>query len=138
MTALLSCDEGYNSQFHAGGSFRKKEPVSLKATAIVNQLGWCGFIKLLAHLPGFVALFSRLVKDPRVSLRAKLFLAGVFAYIIIPTDLLPDLMIGLGQMDDLAVLLAGLKFFLKLCPSEVVEEHLRAVSAGQTGDMRGA
>jgi uncharacterized membrane protein YkvA (DUF1232 family) len=120
------------------GSFRKKEPVSLKATAIVKQLGWCGFIKLLAHLPGFVALFSRLVKDPRVSLRAKLFLAGVFAYIIIPTDLLPDWMIGLGQMDDLAVLLAGLKFFLKLCPSEVVEEHLRAVSAGQTGDMRGA
>lgn len=112
--------------------------MSWKATAGVKQLGWRRFGKLLAHLPSFLALFSRLVKDPRVSLRAKLFLAGVFAYIIIPTDLLPDFLIGLGQMDDLAALLAGLKFFLKLCPPEVVEEHLRAVSAAHRSAARGA
>ena len=112
--------------------------MSLKSTAIIGQLGWRGFIKLLAHLPSFAALFSRLVQDPRVSLRAKLFLAAIFAYLILPADLVPDFLIGPGQVDDLAILLAGLKFFLKLCPPEVVEEHLRAVRAPRGDRWRSA
>ncbi len=112
--------------------------MALKPTAALRRLGWRGLIKLIAHLPRFVALFSRLVQDPRVSLRAKLFLAGVFAYLILPADLVPDVLIGVGQIDDLAVLLAGLKFFLKLCPPEVVEEHLRAVSRRSQDRLRSA
>lgn len=110
----------------------------LKPSAVIGQLGWRGFIKLLLHLPSFAALFSRLVQDPRVSLRAKLLLAAVLAYLLIPADLVPDFLIGLGQADDVAVLLAGLKFFLKLCPPEVLEEHLRAVSARRGDRLRRA
>ncbi|HWP23033.1 MAG TPA: DUF1232 domain-containing protein [Candidatus Binatia bacterium] len=110
----------------------------MKPSPVIGQLGWRGFIKLLAHLPSFVGLFSRLVQDPRVSLRAKLFLAAVLTYLLIPADLIPDFLIGLGQADDLAVLLAGLKLFLKLCPTEVVEEHLRAVSVRRGNRLRRA
>lgn len=112
--------------------------MALKPTAALRRLGWRGLIKLIAHLPRFAALFSRLVQDPRVPLRAKLFLAGVFVYLILPTDLVPDVLIGLGQIDDLAVLLAGVKFFLKLCPPEVVEEHLRALSRRSQDRLRSA
>jgi uncharacterized membrane protein YkvA (DUF1232 family) len=45
--------------------------------------------------------------------------------------LLPDFLIGVGQLDDLAVILGGLKLFLRLCPGEVVQEHLKAISAGR-------
>lgn len=110
--------------------------MALKPTGIIRQLGWRGFFQLLSHLPSFVKLFSRLIKDPRVSLNAKLLLAGSLVYVIVPTDLLPDFLIGVGQMDDLAVVLAGLKFFLQLCPPEVVQEHLRAISARQKGGKR--
>ena len=105
--------------------------MALKATGIVKQLGWLGFFQLITHLPSFLNLFSRLIKDPRVSLTTKLLLVGSLVYVIVPTDILPDFLLGVGQMDDLAVVLAGSKFFLQLCPPEVVREHLRAIAAGQ-------
>jgi len=105
--------------------------MALKPTGIIRHLGWRGFFQLLTHLPSFVKLFSRLIKDPRVSASPKLIVAGILAYVILPTDLLPDFLIGVGQLDDLAVILSGLKLFLRLCPSEVVQEHLKAISAGR-------
>jgi hypothetical protein len=37
--------------------------------------------------------------------------------------------LGLGQLDDLMVILLGLKFFLRLCPQEVVQEHVQSIAA---------
>jgi uncharacterized membrane protein YkvA (DUF1232 family) len=71
----------------------------------------------------------RLVNDSRVPAGAKLLLVGVLTYLILPTDLVPDFFPGLGQLDDLAVILGGLKLFLRLCPPEVVQEHVRAIAA---------
>lgn len=105
--------------------------MALKPTGIIRQLGWRGFFQLLTHLPSFAKLFSRLIKDPRVAASPKLVVAGILAYVILPMDLLPDFLIGVGQMDDLAVILGGLKLFLRLCPSVVVHEHLKAISAGR-------
>jgi uncharacterized membrane protein YkvA (DUF1232 family) len=36
---------------------------------------------------------------------------------------------GLGQLDDVAVLLIGIKLFIELSPPDVVHEHLRALGA---------
>jgi len=105
--------------------------MALKPTGIIRQIGWRGFFQLLTHLPSFVKLFSRLIKDPRVSASPKLLIAGILTYVILPTDLLPDFLIGVGQLDDLAVILGGLKLFLRLCPGEIVQEHLKAISAGR-------
>jgi uncharacterized membrane protein YkvA (DUF1232 family) len=103
--------------------------MAIKPTGVIRQLGWRNFFQLLIHLPSFVKLFSRLIKDPRVSASPKLVVAGILAYVILPTDLLPDFLVGIGQMDDLAVIIGGLKLFLNLCPSEVVQEHLKAIAA---------
>ncbi len=94
-------------------------------------LGLANLIRLVRHIPSFLKLFFRLVKDPRVALRAKLILLGVLTYIIFPIDLLPDLLLGLGQLDDLVVLLLGLKLFIRLCPKDVVREHVRVIAAGR-------
>jgi len=103
--------------------------MALKTAGVIRQLGWRNFFRLLTHLPSFVKLFALLIKDPRVSVSPKLVLAGILAYVILPADLLPDFLIGVGQLDDLAVILGGLKLFLGLCPSEVVQEHLKAIAA---------
>jgi len=71
------------------------------------------------------------VKDSRVGLRPKLVLAGVLAYLVLPTDLVPDFLPVLGQVDDLVVIFLGLKLFIRLCPKEVVQEHVRSIAAGR-------
>jgi uncharacterized membrane protein YkvA (DUF1232 family) len=104
--------------------------MAINSTEAIKNLGWGRFFQLLAHLPSFLKLFSRLVKDPRVNLAPKLVLLGVLAYVALPIDLVPDFVPGLGQADDVAVLLAGLKLFLRLCPPEVVQEHVKSIAAG--------
>jgi uncharacterized membrane protein YkvA (DUF1232 family) len=42
-------------------------------------------------------------------------------------DLVPDALLGLGQLDDLAVILLGVKAFIDLCPPEIVKEHLAEI-----------
>jgi uncharacterized membrane protein YkvA (DUF1232 family) len=105
--------------------------MALKATGIVKQLGWRGFFQLITHLPSFLKLFSRLTKDARVPVTSKLILVGILAYVVLPADLVPDFLIGVGQLDDLAVILGGLRLFIRLCPPQIVQEHLRAISAGR-------
>ena len=103
----------------------------LSAKGLVKKLGWGGFLRLLVNLPKFLRLISRLAIDVRVSLGPKLVLMGILAYVVLPTDLMPDFLFGVGQLDDLAVILGGLKLFLRLCPEAVVQEHLEALAAGR-------
>jgi uncharacterized membrane protein YkvA (DUF1232 family) len=105
--------------------------MALRAKSLVGKLGWGGFFRLLRHLPKFLKLFGRLAADPRVSPAAKLVLVAGAVYLILPTDLVPDFLIGVGQLDDLAVVLGALKLFLRLCPEAVVAEHLEALSVGR-------
>jgi uncharacterized membrane protein YkvA (DUF1232 family) len=59
--------------------------------------------------------------DPRTSLSAKATLIGALAYFILPTDVIPDFIAGLGYSDDLAVLLAA----LQATRGYVREEHVK-------------
>ncbi|MGH7797647.1 MAG: YkvA family protein [Candidatus Binatia bacterium] len=105
--------------------------MALKTTSLVRRLGWGGFFRLLTHLPSFLKLFSRLAKDSRVLPGAKLVLVGILVYLVLPTDLIPDFLPVMGQLDDLAVILGGLKLFLRLCPADVVQQHVKALAAGK-------
>ncbi len=98
---------------------------------LLRSFGLRRAIQLFAYFPSFVKLFARLVKDPRVALGPKLVLVGVLAYLIFPADLLPDLFLGLGQLVDLVVIYLALKLFLRLCPKEVVQNHVQAIAAGR-------
>lgn len=87
-------------------------------------------LTILRHLPNFVRLYWRLFRDPRVSLLAKGVLIAAAAYLALPVDLVPDLVPVLGQLDDIAVLIGACKLFIQLCPSAVVEEHVRRIARG--------
>lgn len=61
--------------------------------------------------------------DRATPLRAKGILVGALAYFILPVDAVPDLLVGLGFTDDLAVLLAA----FNVVTSHIREDHrLRA------------
>jgi uncharacterized membrane protein YkvA (DUF1232 family) len=73
-----------------------------------------------------------LLWDPRVPLWTKLIpLIGVL-YILSPIDIIPDPILGLGQLDDLGVLLIGLRMFMHFVPEDVLRIH--AVKRGSTGN----
>jgi len=105
--------------------------MKLSPIALLRRLELQRFIQFVAHLPSFVKLFSRLVRDPRVSLSPKLILLAVLAYVILPGDLVPDFLLGLGQVDDLLVIFLGLNLFLRLCPRAIVREHVQVIAAGR-------
>jgi uncharacterized membrane protein YkvA (DUF1232 family) len=105
--------------------------MAINPTETIRSLGWGRFFQLLVHLPSFLKLFLRLVKDPRVNLAPKLVVLGILAYLVLPTDLVPDFVPGVGHTDDVAVVLAGLKLFLRLCPPAVVQEHVKSIAAGK-------
>jgi uncharacterized membrane protein YkvA (DUF1232 family) len=77
----------------------------------------------------------RLFWDRRVPFLAKLIPPAALAYILFPVDILPDVALGLGQLDDIAVLLIGLKLFIEVAPPDVVREHLIALGA-RIGEWR--
>ncbi len=69
-------------------------------------------------------LIWRLLRDKRVSPLAKMVFLVPLVYLILPYDLLPDIAIpGLGQLDDLLLLVLTCRLFLALCPNELVLEH---------------
>lgn len=65
----------------------------------------------------------RLLRDGRVPLGFKLIPFLALAYILLPWDFLPDPVLGLGQLDDLALVLLGIELFVNLCPTELVRQH---------------
>jgi len=71
-------------------------------------------------------LVWRLLNDGRVSPWLKLIPALTLLYLISPIDLLPDFLVGPGQLDDLGVILLGLWLFLVLAPRDLVQEHTGA------------
>jgi uncharacterized membrane protein YkvA (DUF1232 family) len=71
----------------------------------------------------------RLFWDQRVPLWTKLIPPVALGYVLFPLDIIPDVVPGLGQLDDVAVLLIGVKLFIELSPPDVVHEHLRALGA---------
>ena len=96
-------------------------------------------LRFLFHIPNFVRLVWRLLKDPNVRAYKKalpILAAFVSAgYLLFPFDLLPDPYAILGQLDDATVLLLILVpsvwLFVRMCPKELVRKYSREISQGR-------
>lgn len=72
----------------------------------------------------------RLFLDRRVPLWTKVVPPAALAYVLSPIDILSDFPpMGLNQLDDVAVVLLGVKLFIELAPPDVVREHLEDLGA---------
>ena len=79
---------------------------------------------ILAEIIKNIKLIWRLLNDGRISPWIKMIVPATLLYLLFPFDIVPDLAPGLGQLDDIAVILLGLKFFVEMCPEEIVRQHL--------------
>jgi len=86
-------------------------------------------INLLSEVVREARLTWYLLTDGRVSSWVKMIPLATLLYILSPIDLLFDPILGLGQLDDLAALIVGVKLFIEMCPREVVREHLERMTS---------
>lgn len=87
-----------------------------------------------AKEPGFwreiwqqARLVFYLVRDPEVPFYLKLLPFAAFAYLLLPFDIITDLVPVIGQLDDVTALLIFSKVFIELAPPEVVARHMAAI-----------
>jgi uncharacterized membrane protein YkvA (DUF1232 family) len=94
-----------------------------KPVVAQNQVG------ALAQIVRTLRLVWRLFNDSRVHWFPKLIIPAAILYVLSPIDLIPDVILGLGQLDDLGVLALAIALFIEFCPRAIVEEHRRALVA---------
>ena len=75
-----------------------------------------------------------LLWDNRISGWIKLIIPLSLVYLIFPLDIIPDVIPGLTQLDDLGVILLGMTLFVKLCPPELVAHYRNRIEAGADND----
>lgn len=73
-------------------------------------------------------LFWFLLKDRRVPLRVKALPAIALIYALSPLDFIPDALPGIGQIDDLFVVLTAIRLVSELSPALVVNQHRAAIA----------
>ena len=86
-----------------------------------------------------IRLAIRLFRDPRISSALKLAIPlFLLVYLLSPIDLVPDFLLGVGQIDDVGILGFGMlvtaMLIKRLAPREIVAQHLMAM--GLSGDDR--
>jgi uncharacterized membrane protein YkvA (DUF1232 family) len=74
-----------------------------------------------------VLLTWRLLWDKRVPWWAKLIGVAPIIYVVSPLDFIPDVILGLGQLDDLGIVIAGMRLFEAVVPDYIVQEHREAL-----------
>lgn len=71
-----------------------------------------------------IQLAWKLMRDGRISPWLRFGIpALVGLYLISPIDFLPDAVLGLGQLDDLAIIWLGLQLLLKMASPKIVDEY---------------
>jgi uncharacterized membrane protein YkvA (DUF1232 family) len=74
-------------------------------------------------IPDCLVLFRRLLADEHISRRRKLVLVAVLGYLAMPFDLVPDFIPIAGQLDDVLVVVVGLRFVLRSAGADLVAQH---------------
>lgn len=79
---------------------------------------------LLMLLPDFTVLLFRLLRDPRVDPASKAIAMMGLGYLLLPIDLIPELIFGpIGLIDDLLIAGTALSRLLNQVHPDVVRSH---------------
>lgn len=90
-------------------------------TSTTEQLKDPGFLQELWQQ---VKLVYYLLRDREVPIYLKILPFAGLLYILFPVDFLPDVIPVLGQLDDLTILIVGLKVFIEMAPADIVTRYM--------------
>lgn len=79
-------------------------------------------VELARFLADCGRLLWRVTRDPRVPWAAKAVAGGAAAYVVSPIDLVPDFLPGVGQLDDLYLLMRAMRYLASAAGYDVLYE----------------
>lgn len=133
-------DAGTSSESDAKSRFAGFDREHLEKLKQVVERFWPTVKKALRAIPFIdevvAAYFAML--DPQTPLKARLIVLGALLYFVTPFDLVPDLLLGIGFLDDASILAAAIASIRQSITPEHREAARRALSdeepgAGQDG-----
>lgn len=107
---------------------------------------WSKFIRVAASTPfaGDLLAAYYCTRDPKTPLKVRAVLLAALAYFVVPTDMIPDFIAGLGYSDDAAILMTAIGMISKhLKPSHreqaerTLEDLRRHAPQGKSGEADG-
>ncbi len=81
---------------------------------------------IIFFVPDVFALLINIIRDNRVKLTTKLKTVLGMLYLIVPHDLIPDYIPGIGWIDDIIIFLVVMKFIFDAVSDEgtqILQEH---------------
>lgn len=79
--------------------------------------------EVVLALPNIAKLLTRLMRDPRVSIRHKVLIGAVGAYVASPVDVIPDFLVGIGRLDDIILVSVAIDHLMRGAGEAIVLEH---------------
>jgi uncharacterized membrane protein YkvA (DUF1232 family) len=103
--------------------------------SIVRDGFWPKLGRAFAHVPfaGHLAAAYYCAFDPQTPLKAKGVLLAALAYFILPFDVIPDFILGLGFTDDMAVLYGAFNVIRRHLKPEHHERAREALAKLKSG-----
>lgn len=111
-------DTNKKEDYYSKGRETTKEKLEKRLSENTKQ-----YSDYVFFIPDLVALIFRLLKDDRVPLKTKLAVSGSVAYIVCPTNIIPNNIPFIGRIDDLAVLFFALNRIANDVPLKVIVEN---------------
>lgn len=93
----------------------------------LRALSLVALAPLAARAPMYARLLMELLADPRIPLSRKAVLGVAAGYVVMPLDLVPDVIPVVGRLDDIAVVVLALDLFLESVPQDLLYEKLSAL-----------
>ncbi|HZL02662.1 MAG TPA: DUF1232 domain-containing protein [Cellulomonas sp.] len=84
----------------------------------------------LRLLPDLLRLLRSLVADPAVPRRARVWLALLLAYLLMPFDLVPDMIPVIGYADDVVVVALVLRAVVRAAGPDAIARHWSGTPQG--------
>lgn len=107
-----------------------EEPSQPAADGLMDRDARSRWRELARFLPDVARLFRDAVGDERVPMSAKVVAGGVLAYLVSPVDVIPDVLPGAGQVDDVALVLWAVRRLLRSAGYEVLKDLWRGSDDG--------
>ena len=110
---------------------QEEEQMEALETSAGGTVRDVGFWKALWYQ---IRLVWYLLRDPEVPIYVKIVPLVALIYVLIPTDLIPDVFPVMGQLDDITALLVGGKVFIEMSPPHVVRKYLTLLRQHRSDD----
>ena len=99
--------------------------LTLLAVALSIRRSRTALLEFVKLVPPCLALLRDIMRDPQVPRRAKVAPALAIVYLMIPIDLIPDFIPGIGHLDDALIVGWAIRHVVSRAGRERVEHHWR-------------